>query len=204
MKKIIALLCTLISSQVFAYSMGVSTHPFEVDKKVITTEATGTMATNAGSGAGIQARYYQRLTQEMHVDGGFGVSSSTATARTLFVGSDYMFFPEYQNQPRISLKGMLSNTKERELSRNNLGMAPTVSKGFVIQGQEIYPFLALPMGISLDNKNNQYKGTSALSFGATGNIPVDGFQKLTANLEANINLKNTYSSVFMGVSYPLN
>lgn len=203
MQKIFALLLCLISTEVFAYGMGVSTHPFEVDKKVITTEATGTMANNSGSGAGIQARYYQRLTQELNLDGGFGVSSSTA-ARSFFVGSDYMFFPEYDNQPRISAKALLSNTKEEERTRNNIGFAPTVSKGFVIGGKEIYPFLAIPLGVSLETASNQYKGTSALSFGATGNIPMDGFEKLTANLEANVNLQNTYSSLFLGVSYPLN
>jgi hypothetical protein len=204
MKKSLLLLSALISTQVFAYGLGVTTHPFEVEKKVITTEATGTMANNAGSGAGIQARYYQRLSQELNIDGGFGVSNSNAAARSLFLGTDYRIYPEYQNQPRVSLKGIFSNTKERELNRNNLGMAPTLSKGFVIQGKEIYPFLALPMGVSLDNKNNQFKGTTSLAMGATGNIPLEGLEKLTANFEANINVKNTFSSVFMGVSYPLN
>lgn len=203
MKTALSLLSLLISVNSFAYGLGVSTHPFEVEKKVITTQATGTMANNNGSGAGIQARYYQRLTQEMNLDAGMGVSSSTQ-ARNLFVGSDYQLFPEHQNQPRISLKGLLSNSKEENLNRNNLGLAPTVSKGFVINDREIYPFVALPMNVSLESKANNYKGTAAFAFGATSNLPIQGFEKLTASVEANLNLKNTYNSAYVGISYPLN
>lgn len=203
MKTILSLLTLIVSAESFAYGLGVSTHPFEIDKKVITTQATGTMANNNGTGAGIQARYYQRLTQELNLDGGFGVSNSTQE-RNLFFGTDYVLFPEYQNQPRVSLKGLISNSKEENLNRNNLGLAPTVSKGFVIRDREIYPFIAVPMNVSLESKENQYKGTAALAFGATGNLPIQGLEKLTASVEANLNLKNTYNSAYLGVSYPLN
>lgn len=194
---------TLISTQVFAYGLGLSTHPFEEGKKVITTEATGTLANNSGSGGGIQARYYQRVGRDLNVDGGFGVSSSTA-ARALFVGTDYTFFPDYGNQPRLSLKGTMANVREQDEAKNNLGLTPTVSKGFNLSGHEIFPFLAVPMHVSLDWNDNQYKGASALAMGLTSQIPFDGFEKLTANLEANLNLKNSYSGLFFGVSYPLN
>lgn len=200
---LISLLSMFISTQVFAYGLGLSTHPFEENKKVITTEATGTLANNSGSGGGIQARYYQRVGRDLNVDGGFGVSSSTA-ARSLFVGTDYMFFPDYGNQPRLSLKGTFANVRELDQAKNNIGLTPTVSKGFNLQGHEIFPFFALPTHVSLDWNGNQYRGASAVAMGLTSQIPFDGFEKLTANLEANLNLKNSYTGMFLGISYPLN
>lgn len=194
---------TFITTQVFAYGLGVSTHPFEQDKRVITTEATGTMANRGGTGGGMQARYYQRVGRDVNIDAGFGVSSAT-TARSFFGGADYTFFPDYGNQPRVSLKGTFANVYERDAYKNNLGLAPTISKGFNISGHEIFPFAALPMQLALDWQGDKYRTTNAFALGATSQIPIEGFEKLTANFEVNLNMKAAYNSAFLGISYPLN
>jgi hypothetical protein len=42
-----------------------------------------------------------------------------------------------------------------------------------------------------------------VSFGATGNIPFDGYRKYIASIEGTIDLKDSYTGVFLGFGYPL-
>ncbi len=40
--------------------------------------------------------------------------------------------------------------------------------------------------------------------GITGKVPVEGYGHLTANLEGMLNLKDSYSGLYMGLAFPMN
>lgn len=185
-----------------AYGMGISTYPLEVEKKLISAEFTG--ITSKGGGLGMQARFTNKLTEKGTIDAGLGISGGERSAR-LFAGYDIELFPDYENQPRTSLKAFVENSKEFSARRNILGFAPTVSKGFSFWGKEAFPYLSLPYGISLNGNNNSYSTTLSANIGVSGLIPADiGLGKqITANAEAIIGLKDSFSGIFFGAAYPI-
>lgn len=191
-----------LSQQAHAYGTGISSFPLEVETKLISAEFTG--ITSAGGGIGMQARYTQKLTENGTIDAGLGISGGERSAR-LFAGYDYELFPDYENQPKTSIKAFVENSKEFTSRRNIMGIAPTVSKGFSFWGKEAFPYLSLPYGISLDGKNNSYQTTLSANIGVSGLIPADigPDKQLTANAEAIVSLKNSFSGVFLGVAYPI-
>lgn len=193
----------LVSGQVFAYGTGVSTFPLEAEKKILSAELTGIVS--KGSGVGLQARYTQKLNEVSTIDAGLGISGGERSAR-LFAGYDYELFPDYEMQPKTSLKAFVENSKEFGVRKNILGLAPTVSKGFTFWGNEAFPYLSLPYGISLDGKKNSYSTTLSANLGITGNIPgeyMNSSKTITASAEAIIGLKDSFSGVFIGLGYPL-
>lgn len=194
---------SLGASNAHAYGMGISSFPLEEEKKVISTEVTGIVSN--GGGVGLQARYTQKLNQDSTVDAGLGISGGERSAR-LFAGYDYQIIPDYESQPRTSLKAFIENSKEFGARRNILGLAPTVSKGFVFWDHEAFPYVSLPYGISLEGKQNSYKTTLSANIGISGVIPGDylsSTKPITANAEAIIGLKDSFSGVFVGFGYPI-
>ena len=108
-------------------------------------------------------------------EAGVGLGSGERTTR-LFAGIDYEVFPDYQNQPKFSVKAGLENASEFGVRRNILGISPTVSKGFEANGKEFFPFFSLPVGISLDGDRNTYKTLANASMGVTGNLPFEEYK----------------------------
>ena len=199
----LALSLGLGSSAAFGYGMGISTFPLEADKKLLSAEVTGIVS--KGSGVGLQARYTQKLNEVSSVDAGLGISGGERSAR-LFAGYDYELFPDYDIQPRTSIKAFVENSKEFGTRRNILGIAPTVSKGFSFWGQEAFPYLSLPYGISLDGKKNSYETTLSANAGFSTVIPSENSmtnKPITANAEVIVGLKDSFSGVFVGFGYPL-
>ncbi len=193
---------TGLSQQAHAYGTGISTFPLEAESKFVSAEFTG--ITSTGGGIGMQTRYTQKLNEKGTIDAGLGISGGEHSAR-LFAGYDYELFPDYESQPRTSIKAFVENSKEFNSRRNILGLAPSVSKGFSFWGKEAFPYLSLPYGISLDGSSNSYKTTMSANIGIAGVIPADvGVdKKLTANAEAIVGLKDSFSGVFFGVAYPI-
>lgn len=200
LKGILLSACFVLSSSVFAYGIGYSSYPLSQKMKMVSAEATGILSD--AKGVGIQGRYTQRLSRKTIVDGGVGISGGDRTTR-LFVGADYEIFPDYRNQPRFSMKANLERAKEFEIARNNLSLSPTVSKGFSFWGREAYPFVALPVGLSLDGDSSTYKTQISAAMGISGKLPIEGYDHLSGNIETNIDLKNSYTAFFVGVSFPL-
>lgn len=198
---VIASACVL-SGKVFAYGMGLSTHPLEVEKKLISAEFTG--ITSSGGGMGLQARYTQKLDTKGTIDAGLGLSGGERSAR-LFAGYDYELFPDYQSQPRFSLKAFVENSKEFNDRKNILGIAPTFSKAFTFWEKEAFPYISFPYGISLNGNSNVYKTTLSANIGVSGFLALDvgPNKQLTANAEAIIGLKNSFTGAFFGVAYPI-
>ena len=191
------------SSAAHAYGTGISTFPLEAEKKVLSTELTGIVS--SGGGVGLQVRYTQKLNEDSTVDAGLGISGGERSAR-LFAGYDYQIVPDYESQPRTSIKAFIENSKEFGARRNILGIAPTLSKGFVFWDNEAFPYISIPYGISLDGGSNSYKTTVSANIGITGVIPGDYLsteKKITASAEGIIGLKNSFSGVFIGFGYPI-
>lgn len=190
------------AQQAHAYGTGLSTFPLEVETKLISAELTG--ITSVGGGVGMQARFTDKITENGTIDAGLGISGGERSAR-LFAGYDFELFPDYENQPRTSVKAFIENSKEFSTRRNILGIAPTVSKGFTFWGKEAFPYLSIPYGISLNGNNNSYSTTLSANIGISGVIPatIGADKQLTANAEAIIGLKDSFSGLFLGVAYPI-
>ena len=197
---VLTALCIALSASSFATSVGLSTHPFSMDERVITTEFNSYLS--SGSGMGITAKYFQRIDNRINVDAGFGVTDGKRSNR-VFAGADYELFPDYGRQPRVSLKAMMESMNYDSERINSFGMAPTVSKGFSFWGKEAFPFVALPMNVSLNTDSGTYETSTALAAGITGRIPMKGYDNLIGNIETNINLRNSYTALVMGISMPL-
>ena len=198
-----ALIMTIgVSQQAHAYGTGLSSFPLEVETKLLSAEFTG--ITSTGGGIGMQARYTQKLNEKGTVDAGLGISGGERSAR-LFAGYDYELFPDYEIQPRTSIKAFIENSKEFSARRNIIGFAPTVSKGFSFWGKEAFPYISLPYGISLNGNSSTYNTTLSANIGISGVIPADvgPDKQLTANAEAIIGVKDSFSGVFFGVAYPI-
>lgn len=197
----VALLAT--ANKVFAYGMGISTFPLELDKKIISAEVTGVVS--HGSGLGLQARYTQKLNEASSFDAGLGIAGGERSTR-IFAGYDYELFPDYDTQPRTSIKAFIENSKEFESRKNILGIAPSISKGFSFWGHEAFPYLSLPYGLRLDGNKNTYGTSLSANIGVSGIIPREyaaTSKPITANAEIILALKNSFSGIFFGFGYPL-
>ncbi len=91
MKKIGLFLGTaLLSTAASATTIGVSAHPFTMKKQVVTTEFNN--YNNDGAGSGISARYFNRATERVNFDAGFGITDGERSNR-LFMGADIELVP---------------------------------------------------------------------------------------------------------------
>jgi hypothetical protein len=134
-KLLIVLTIAVMASSAFASQMGVSTHPFTMKKQVVSTEFNNYLG--GADGMGLNARYYQRLNEKTNIDFGVGVTDGSYANR-IFAGADFELFPDYGNQPRVSIKGLIG-TQEIDGQRiNNLGAAPAISKGMSFWGKKVF------------------------------------------------------------------
>lgn len=203
MRSFLATLTTALvftSGSAFGYGLGTSTYPLMTDKKVIGVEMTGIVSN--GKGVGLQGRYTHKLTNKIIVDGGAGIGAGDRSNR-IFAGADYELFPDYMKQPKISANFRIENAKEGENRKNIVTLAPKVSKGFSFWGTEGFPYAALPLGLSLEGETSTYTTTASLNLGIAGKLPIDGYRHLNASIEGIVGLKDSFSGIFLGVSYPL-
>lgn len=197
---LVALSSLVVGSNVWAYGTGISSFPLSLENKIISAEFTG--ITSNGGGVGLQTRFTQKINEQSTVDAGLGMGGGERSAR-LFAGYDYEILPDVDYQPKTTLKAFIENAKEFGVRRNVLGIAPTFSKGLSVSEQEIFPFVSLPFGISLNNRDNTYATSLSANLGVTGLIPVENSKALTASLEAVIGVKDSYTGAFVSVGYPI-
>ena len=198
---VLAFTLSLFSFNALSSGVGFSSYPLMIDKKFVSLELTGNLSSNGG--LGVQGRFTQKLHSRMTLDGGIGISGGRFSGR-VFAGLDYEFFPDYMKQPRFSVKGVLQNVKDGDTRKNVFGIIPTFSKGFSFWGYEGFPYASIPLSISLDGSQKSYETIASLSTGITGKVPLNGYRHLTANLEGTINLKDSYSGLYMGLAFPMN
>ncbi len=196
-----ALLFIFVSFSTFAANIGTVTHPIALNQKQVTTEFDG--VTSTGGGIGVQIRYTQKVLEQVKLEAGVGMSGGEYSGRA-FLGADFQILEDYDYQPRVSMKTYYENAKEFGGRLNKLGVAPTASKGFNISGREIFPFVALPFAVNLNGDSNTYKTSLNLNLGATGKLSINSMENLVGNLEAMINLKDSYTGAFAGVTYTFN
>ena len=201
--KIVLVICGLLLSmdKTFAYGIGQSTHPLSMKKRIIATEFTGVISN--GAGVGLQGRYTQRLDEKIKLDAGIGIAGGDRSSR-LFAGLDYELFPDYMKQPRVSLKFNFETASEFDNRVTTLSLAPTASKGYNFWGKEGYPFVAIPIGVALNAGTGMYETMMGITGGWTGAVPLEGYEHLTASVELNLGVKDTYTGVFLGIAYPIN
>ena len=199
-KLLVGMISLTISAASLASTVGVSNHPFSMEKHVITTEFNNYF--NDGSGMGFSANYFQRINDAVNIDLGFGITDGDRASR-LKIGSDLRLIPDYGRQPKVSIKGILETEKIDGQRINSFGAAPTISKGFAFWGKEAYPFLALPIKVSLNTDDNSYETSTAVAAGITGRIPWLGTRNMVGNIETNFSLRNSYAALVMGVSLPI-
>jgi hypothetical protein len=191
----------VISLSACGYGTGQSSYPLLPEKKLVGAEFTG--ITSTGGGVGVQGRYTQKINSKIVFDAGLGISGGERDSR-FFLGTDYELFPDYMNQPRVSIRFNYENAKEFDVRRSILSIAPTVSKGFSFWGTEAFPFFSLPVGINLDGDSKTYESQINANFGVTGNIPLKGYKHLIGTIEGSIKVKDSYTGIFASISYPIN
>lgn len=190
----------VVVNKLYAYSTAYSSLPMPVETKMISTEFAG--VTSSGRGVGIDARYIQKVNELVMVDAGFGFSNGEY-ARNFFVGADYEVYPDHMTQPRFSLKGTIERAQEFGVSVSKFGVAPTISKGMSFWGREGFPYASMPWKLNLDGESNTYKTSLDLALGISGRVPVQGYSSLNANIEMNVGLKDSYTGIAIGISYPI-
>ncbi|WP_044557671.1 hypothetical protein [Halobacteriovorax marinus] len=191
---------TLLSTNAWSLGTGVSSFPMMTGKKLISSEVLG--VTSSGGGIGAQVRYTQKFSKKAVFDAGLGISGGEMSNR-FFTGVDYEIFPDYYKQPKVSVKTTMELAKEFEVSRTKLSLAPTVSKGFSFWGKEAYPYFSMPVGLSLDGDTKTYESTISANLGINGNVPLEQYKHLQANAEIQLGLKDSFTSILVGLSYPL-
>ncbi len=201
MKKLILITASLIGSSALALGVGNSSFPMMTGKKFISTEFTGT--TTDDGGMGLQVRYTQKMNPQLTMDAGIGIAGGDRSQRVFF-GADYELYPDYMQQPKISLRTKLTRAEEFEETRTIVSLAPTVSKGFNVYGNEAFPYVSLPFGLNLNSDKRTYESTVSLNMGVNGRLPVEGYKHLNGNAEVQFGLKESYTAMVLGLSFPMN
>lgn len=201
MKNFLKIALSLCSASVFAYGIGYTTHPMAENQKLISTEMTGIVSDNGGMG--IQVRYTQKMNKLVSIDAGLGISGGDRDQR-IFASVDYEIYPDYMRQPRFSLKSSIERADEFKTTNTVISVAPTLSKGFNFWGREAFPYVAVPFGLSLNSDKKSYETITSLNTGINGQVPVDGFNHLNANLELQIGLQDSFTAMLVGLSFPMN
>ncbi len=189
------LICLLFFSFYSQASVvGISTHPLNDEAKVLSAEMTGYMSQRQEVGLGM------RYTQELNPGRILDISASGAQdsrGLALCTGVDFELLQEDVSQPRVSLKPYYQYLKFEDINQNLIGAAPTIRKGFSIQGNEFFPYLAVPTGIKIHSDSQEFDYYASLTLGASMPLPAAGGDKLLVSVEGNKNLGA--SSDYLGV-----
>jgi hypothetical protein len=169
----------------FASVMGISTHPLNEEARVLSAEMTGYMSQRNEMGAGL--RYTQETSphrlMDLTVSGGQDSRGLVAGG-----GMDFELLHEDIDQPRVSIKPYVQHQKFEASNSNLIGAAPSIRKGFAINGQEFFPYLAIPTGIKIDSSTDEFVYYASMSFGASMPFPGANNDKMLLSLEGNKNM----------------
>ena len=165
--------------------IGVSTHPLNESGRLFSAEFTGFMSQRNEMGAGL--RYTQELSQNQIID--FNLASGQESrGLTLGAGMDFALTRESSSSPRLSVKPYVQHQRFETSGSNLLGFAPTIRKGFSINGHEFFPYLALPAGMKVDSATDKFVNYASLTFGASMPFPASQNDQMLLSLEANKNM----------------
>ncbi len=189
---LLGLLCLSFNSH--ASVVGISTHPLNDEARVLSAEMTGYMSQRHEVGMGL--RYTQEVNRGQLLD---LAASGGQDSRGLFLGTgmDFEILHEDVSQPRLSMKPYYQHQKFENDKMNLIGAAPTMRKGFSVNGNEFFPYLAVPTGIKIDSSNDKFDYYASLTLGASMPLPAAGGDKLLVSVETNKDLGA--SSDYVGV-----
>jgi len=198
-KKILLIItASFLISKAFSAEVGWSVYPLQENQKMITAQ----FGLTDGGGFGMTASYLHKLSPEWDVEAGAGYTGGDR-GFTLYGAGDYEIFPDYDNQPRLSVKGWYQYSDEYNSSINRFYASPLVSKSFILWGHEAFPYASIPTGVSLNYNNKQYSLFSTLAVGISGNLPFEKMKNILMLVEARLNITGAYSGLNFGFSYPM-
>jgi len=176
------LLTLLISLNLQASVVGVSTHPIGQDTKLLTAEMSGFMSQRREMGAGL--RYTQQVDEGKILDAAVS-GGPDSRGFTFGMGLDFELIHEEIQRPRVSVKPFFLQEHFERTNSTLVGFAPTIRKNMVLVGVEIFPYLALPNGIKIDNQSSEFVYSSSLTLGTS--LPFPGAQndRVILNVEGN-------------------
>lgn len=161
--------------------MGISTHPLKIHSQAFTAEMLGHMGQSREIGMG--ARYTSDVDYFKRFDVAFSAGEDSQSY-LIGTGLEVEILSEDIEKPRMGVKGFYQYKKEQLSNYSHIGIAPNVSKGFSLEGIEFFPFVALPVGIKIDNASDKFIYSAALSMGVS--VPV--VRDVLVNLELNRDL----------------
>lgn len=168
--------------QSHASVVGVSTHPMREDSKLLTAEMSGFMSQRREMGAGL--RYTQQVDDSRVLD--FAVSGGQDSRGATFgAGLDFELLHEEIERPRVSMKAFAVQEHFERSNSSLVGVAPTIRKNLSFNGFEIFPYLALPNGIKIDNQSSEFVYSSALTLGTSLPFPGAQNERVILNVEGN-------------------
>lgn len=177
----IIILGLFLSLSIQASVIGISTHPLNEEGRVLSAEMTGYMSQRSEVGAGI--RYTQEVDQRRILD--FTASGAKESrSLTLGAGMDFELLSEDVLRPRVSIKPYWQHQKYESESSNLVGVAPTIRKGFSLNGQEFFPYMAVPTGMKIDSTSDEFVYYASMTFGASMPLP----NSMLVSLEGNKNM----------------
>lgn len=177
----------------FASIVGISTHPLNDEARVLSAEMMGFMSQRHEMGMGM--RYTQEVGRNKLLDLS-AAGAQESRALTMGAGMDFALLKEGISQPRLSVKPYMQYIKYEEARQNLIGVAPTMRKGFSVNGNEFFPYLAVPAGMKVDSATDEFDFYASLTLGASMNFPGAGTDKLLLSIEGNRNMGS--SSDYIG------
>lgn len=181
MNKII-LLSLLFSINSWASVVGVSTNPMSEDTKLLTAEMSGFMSQRREMGAGL--RYTHQVDEEKILDAAVS-GGQDSRGFTFGMGLDFELIHEEIERPRVSVKPFFLQEHFERTNSTLIGFAPTIRKNIILGGLELFPYLALPNGIKIDNQSTEFVYSSALTLGSSMPFPGAQNDRVILNLEGN-------------------
>ncbi len=182
----------------FANVVGISTHPFSGEARVLSAEMTGYMSQRNEIGGGL--RYTHEIEEGRLLD--FAVAGAQESRGLMLGGGmDFELLKEDIYQPRFSLKPYIQYQKFDYTKNNMMGVAPIIRKGFSAQGVEFFPYISMPSGMKIDRSSDEFKFYSSLTLGASMPFPGSGSDKILLSVEGNKDFGATSDYVGCVVSW---
>lgn len=169
----------------FASVMGVSTHPFTDEARVLSAEMTGYMSQRNEMSMGL--RYSHEVSRYRMLD--FSVAGGQ-DSRGLIMGTgmDFELVSEELYRPRVSIKPFMQYQKFEAETSNLIGAAPSIRKGFSVQGQEFFPYIAVPSGIKIDSTTDEFVYYASMTLGMSMPLPGSQNERILLSFEGNKNM----------------
>ena len=175
----------LFSVSTWASVVGISTHPLRGNSRVLGAEMMGYMSQRNELGAGI--RYSHQINQAKMLDFTVGGGQESRKSHA-GVGLDFELLKEDIHQPRLSVKSFFQQQKFNSERFNLVGFGPTLRKGFSVYGQELFPYVSVPMGIRVNHVTDEFVYFSSVTVGASMPLPLINRDRMLLSLEGNTNL----------------